>query len=301
MDDSAGIEPPEALQYRHVLIPLDGSKLAAEAIPTARALAAQLGADLHSVSVAGNAGDASRLGDKAGAALGIDPGDERIAVVVGDDPATGIQRRAQELGSCLVCLSTHGRGRVAGAMVGSVARSLLQQSGEPMVAVGPFADRPPAFASKWPDPLSVDHLVACVDGSAASEAVLPVAAAWATALKMRLTILTVAEPLLPPVRPESGYGRSFGPTGDADEYTKALAARWAGASPEVTGSVAYDPISPASGLRQYLDEQGAGLIAVTTHARQGLRRLLLGAAAASMVHASIAPAVVVPADYGRAP
>jgi nucleotide-binding universal stress UspA family protein len=55
----------------------------------------------------------------------------------------------------------------------------------------------------------------------------------------------------------------------------------------------YDPISPADGLSTYLDQHPAGLLAVTTHARTGLRRVLLGADAAKIVHASTAPALVV--------
>ena len=87
-----------------------------------------------------------------------------------------------------------GRGRVAGAMIGSVARAVLQSSMAPMLAVGPQADRPPLLVGRprrrpgsWPKPLSVRRLVACVDGSAASEAVLPVATQWAKAFEMSLT------------------------------------------------------------------------------------------------------------------
>ncbi len=57
--------------------------------------------------------------------------------------------------------------------------------------------------------------------------------------------------------------------------------------------VVYDPISPADGVRRYLDEHPAGLVAVTTHARTGLRRVLLGADAANIVHASTAPNLVI--------
>lgn len=298
MTKPAEAETNPGVRYQHVLVPLDGSERAEEAIPAARALAARFGAELHGVTVAADPSEARRLGDQAAVALGFGVGDDRVAAVVDDDPAAGIERRAQELGSCLVCLSTQGRGRVAGAVVGSVARSLLQRSGEPMVAVGPVADRTPASVSTGPAPLSVDHLVACVDGSPASETILPVAAAWATALGMRLTVLTVAQSMLPPIRPDAAHRRDFGPDGDADGYVKDLAARWAGAAPEVAAAVAYDPISPASGLEQYLDEHRAGLIALTTHARSGLRRVLLGAVAASMIRASVVPAVVVPVDRG---
>ena len=63
---------------------------------------------------------------------------------------------------------------------------------------------------------------------------------------------------------------------------------------EVGTEVVYDPISPADGVRAYLDRHPAGLVAVTTHARTGLRRVLVGADAANIVHASTAPTLVVP-------
>ena len=44
-------------QYRHVLVPLDGSEFAAAAVPTARALAERFAADLQAVSVAEAPGD----------------------------------------------------------------------------------------------------------------------------------------------------------------------------------------------------------------------------------------------------
>src|SRR5919202_1961316 len=107
-------------------------------------------------------------------------------VVVGDDAAPAIAATAADLGSTLICMSTRGRGRIAGAVVGSVARSLLQTAREPIVVVGPFADRPSPFGSPPPVPLSVPRLVACVDGTPPSESMLPVAGAWADTLGMSL-------------------------------------------------------------------------------------------------------------------
>ncbi len=282
------------IRYSHVLVPLDGSKFAAAAVQTARALAARFDAEVHGVSVAEHPDEVDVLRRQAAETLGSEGAAERVHVVVGDDPAAAIAETASGLGSALVCLSTHGRGRVTGAFVGSVARSLLQGAREPIIAVGPLADRPRPFASTAPVPLSVPRLVACVDGSPASESLLPVAGAWADALGMSLTILTVAEPIPPPIQPEATWYRRHGPEEDADAYARRLAERWKDVAGQVDSLVVYDPISPADGLRTYLDQQPAGMVAVTTHARTGLRRVLLGADAANIVHASTAPALVVP-------
>ncbi len=123
---------------------------------------------------------------------------------------------------------------------------------------------------------------------------LPVAAAWANRLGMALSIITVAEPSPPPVRPGATWHRGHGPQGDADEYVARLGEAWKDAASDVTVDVVYDPISPAEGVRTYLDGHPAGLIALTTHARSGLERLWLGAHAAAIVYTSTAPAVVVP-------
>ncbi len=290
---ASGVDGARVVQFSDVLVPLDGSQFADAAVRTAQALASRFGAVLHTVSVAPHPDDARALGEHVGALLGSCDEDRNL-VVVGADPVEAIERRRDELGNCLVCMSTHGRGRVSGAVIGSVARALLQRTNVPIVAVGPIADRPESSVDQWPEPLAVSRLVACVDGSAASEAVLPEAAAWANALGMRLSIVTVAEPVPPPVRPGATWTRRVGPDGDVEQYVADVAGRWADAATDVTGQVVYDPVSAVDGLSAHLRDVPAGLLAVTTHARSGLRRLFLGATAAAIVGSSVVPTLVVP-------
>jgi nucleotide-binding universal stress UspA family protein len=281
-------------RYRHVLVPLDGSEFAAAAVNTARALAERFGADVQALSVAEDPADVEKLRSHATGVLGLAAGAEGVSVVVGGDVVAAIERRVAELESCLVCLSTHGHGRFAGAVIGSVARSLLAGTRQPMVAVGPFADRPRETVPHPPAPLSVPRLAACVDGSAASEAVVPLAVEWAAALGMSVTILTVAEPTPPPVRPDAAWRRTHGPDEDADAYVKRLGEQWSGAAVPVDTHVVYDPIGPGPGIQDYQDQQPTGLIALTTRARTGLERVFFGAGAAAMVHRSRTPALVFP-------
>jgi nucleotide-binding universal stress UspA family protein len=287
--------------YRNILVPLDGSKLAAGALATADALAKRFGATVHTVGIAGRLAGAegmdvevTDLRDHAASALGTDPDDPRVDVRADRDVAGAIHRRAEELGSCLVCMSTHGRGRLAGAVVGSVARDVVERCREPVVAVGPSAARPDPEDETVAPPLEVHHLVACVDGTAMSELVVPVAAAWADTLGMRLTLVTVAEPSPAPTRIGAEWRRHHGPDTDADEYTRALEERWGGTAPGLGAEVVYDPISPAEGMRTYLAAHPAGLIAVASHLRAGFERVVFGAAAADIVRVSTAPALIVP-------
>jgi nucleotide-binding universal stress UspA family protein len=136
--------------------------------------------------------------------------------------------------------------------------------------------------------------VACVDGSETSEQVLPFAAAWAGALGMSLTILTVVADEPAPSRPDPD--RRYGSAADAESYVDGLVRAWHGIVPEVVidGEVVRDPIGPAGGIRVHLEGRPAGLVALTTHARSGARRVRLGAAGASIVRASVAPCLVAP-------
>jgi nucleotide-binding universal stress UspA family protein len=184
-------------------------------------------------------------------------------------------------------------------MVGSVARAELAQSQSPVVLVGPQADRPPSLVgrpqrrrpSNWPAPLSVKRLVACVDGTVDSETVLPVAARWALALGMRLSIVTFVDEAASVVGVEAAS--LFGPP-EPHAYVEELATRWSAVVPDAVGQVVWDPISVASGVRAHLDAQPAGLVALTAHGRSGLERLRLGATAADIVRTSTAPSLVVP-------
>jgi nucleotide-binding universal stress UspA family protein len=112
---------------------------------------------------------------------------------------------------------------------------------------------------------------------------------------MTLSILTVVEDAPEPVRPERQRSR-YGTGVDPKSYIDALVKQFHGRVPDVDGVVVQDPIDPAGGIRLHLVERPAGLVAVTTHARSGIRRALLGAQAAAIVHASDAPCLVAPVD-----
>ena len=289
---------PTPLSFQHVLLPLDGSQFALAAMPTARAAAARFGAVVNTISVAGDERDADRLRRHAVEALGGTADEDRAHVVVAKDPASVIRDRADELGSCLVCMSTRGRGRVVGTLIGSVARATLLLANRPLIVVGPSADRPGVMVgrprrrpSSWPEPLSGGGVIACVDGSDTSEAVLPVAAQWAAALRSGLTILTVADEAA--TAPSGERPNRFGPA-DPKGYVDDLAARWRNHVPDAAGEVVYDPLEVASGIGARVARQPAALVAVTTHARTGFDRLRLGATAADIVRVSTAPTLVVP-------
>ena len=150
---------PIVPDYASVLVPLDGSDLAARALATARWLADRLGAGVHLLSAATAPGSRD---DGHGGIL-----EEQRARVPGatlhlsdaTDAGAAIVSLARELDPCLVCMSTHGRSRTA-ALVGSTTVRVATQLAAPLVAVG---------ARVRPASLSAERVVVTLDGWPAVE------------------------------------------------------------------------------------------------------------------------------------
>jgi nucleotide-binding universal stress UspA family protein len=140
----------------------------------------------------------------------------------------------------------------------------------------------------------IARIVACVDGSTASEWALPAAAAWAATLRVGMSIVTVAEPVPEPIMSGAATRRRHGPPHAPEGYLRALAAAWVGRGVEVTTAAVYDPVSVAAGLADHLADGPAAMVVVATHGRTGLPRLAHGSVAATIVHQVAAPVLLVP-------
>ncbi len=110
---------------------------------------------------------------------------------------------------------------------------------------------------------------------------------------MSLTIVMAIDDVPDPLRPDLTKSR-YGQHADAQSYLDELVEQWATRLPGVDGEIVIDPISPANAIRLHLDQRPAGLVALTTHARSGMQRVLLGATASDIVRASVAPCLVAP-------
>lgn len=286
MQTTQPTHPPDAaslLAFRRVLVPMDGSPLAGSALTPARALAHAFGADLELLAVGSDAAQADELGRNL-ESLGTGTGTGTVATVRIDlDVAGAILDAVAEQDGTLLCLASHGRGGLPRAILGSVARAVVAGAGAPVVVIGPHCD-PQRKLDGGP-------VLACVDGSPASETIIPLAAPWAAALRVPLGIVTVAEPLPRPLD-QRAYHRLFGPNTDAGGYVGRLAARWRDRGADALPLALYDPLGPADGLSMYLRAQSAGLLAVTTRPRAGAANLL-GSRAAAIIRMSPVPVLVV--------
>jgi nucleotide-binding universal stress UspA family protein len=265
-----------------VLVPLDGSEFSARAVPIAARLATRLQAKLLFFSAVPK--EDERRARKA-QLIALQPRDHAHApwVVVNKDPAGAIHEALHELRFAIACIASHGRNRSA-AFGGSVTTEIVARGHDSLVLVGPLVDAT----------TDGKGVVACIDETPASAAaILPTAALVADLLDEPLTVITVAEPAPVPLNAPA-VKRRFGPSEDVDVFLDRAIAPLRRQGHAAEARAVYDPISPAAGVRDYVWQHPASLVAVASHARTGAKRLLLGSVAAEIVRTIVSPVLVVP-------
>ena len=170
-----------------IVVPLDGSDFAATAVPVAAAYMKGCGGRLVLMTTHWN-GDVVEprqyLGRVAETVLGV----ETDTVVVHDRPAAeAIQVVVDQEPGRAVCMTTHGRGRLRWAVLGSVAEGVIHDTSKPMLLVGPHCN--------IAEPAPPTRLLVCVDGSSPEPPLLPPVLEWAKALALDVLVATVIHPL----------------------------------------------------------------------------------------------------------
>ncbi|MBV8950615.1 MAG: universal stress protein [Actinobacteria bacterium] len=286
MGDRAHVE--HALSVESILVPLDGSAFAERALPVAAQFAARLTVEIHLFSVVRRAEDLSQR-EALLDAVRLPGHRVHRSVVVSDETAEAIDAALHRLPDALCCMATHGRGRSA-ALIGSVVTDLLARQRDPLVLFGPMTGE----LAPWIDPEGARvGIVTCVGDSPALQWLLPAALGWCDLMHEPALLVTVAEPV-PPGLDDEPERRRFGPPGDVDDFLRWVAAPLLAQNHDVATRVVWDPVSPASGMRDYLREHPTPLAIAGSHERTGLARVVLGSTAASIVHQSPAPVLVIP-------
>lgn len=151
---------------RRILVSLDGSPLAEEALDPARELAAALGTDLLLLQVVDLSGpdvtaghgaatieaglaNARRYLDAIVARLEAAGASVSVRLEVGL-PARVIAAVAHEQGAGLIAMATHGRSGLTRAILGSVATGVLQRATVPLLLVRPATAEPAAATRVTP-------------------------------------------------------------------------------------------------------------------------------------------------------
>jgi nucleotide-binding universal stress UspA family protein len=184
-----------------------------------------------------------------------------------------------------VCMTTHGRGGLLRAALGSVAEAVVHGSSRPVVLVGPRC------RSDWELP-DVSELVAGFDGSDPSHAGVRAAGDPCNVAPGRVRVVEMSR------RPEV-LGASRFPTGHVDALEEAVAELRATGIDSSYDVV--DGLDEAAALIDAANQTDAALLALGTHGRQGISRLALGSVTTRVVHYTPVPVMVVRPEASRHP
>ncbi|MBT8488534.1 MAG: universal stress protein [Gemmatimonadetes bacterium] len=279
--------------YRRILVPLDGSAFAEAALPLALELSARTGADLRLVTVLEPVTSYAYEGWE-GAALDwtqryLEDVLERIDgdadgevdhVVRNGHTVDTLQKEAEEWGADVVVMASHGRGALSRLWLGSVADGFIRQADLPLLVVRPEdkAERVDDFSH------SFRTILVPLDGSELSETALEHAIAFgelfgATYHLTRVVSYPVdlASPYLPHTT-QMNQEVVEDAKRSAAKYLQGQAAALRERNLDVTTSVVTDP-QPGRGVIAEVDEVDADMVAMATHGRRGLSRVMLGSTA----------------------
>jgi len=305
--------------YRKVMVPLDGSSFAEHALPLARAITRFCGAELHLVAVVPPLAEAYTEGVFFGTAdleaevvarqkaylarVGhqLEEAVTTSTAVLEGEVAGSLCAHAAAAGADLVVMATHGRGPLARFWLGSVADEMVRHAHLPVLLVRP-EDGPVNLAAE-PRPL---RILVPLDGSELAERILEPAVALAETMPgVEFVLLRVIKPVVPIVDlPE-------GPSADAEAhhilkevqvlqehlfrkaegYLKDVADRLRLRGIEAEVRVAVDD-RPEESILHEAEKARANLIALETHGRGGLTRLVLGSVADKVVRGAHVPVMV---------
>ncbi len=211
-------------------------------------------------------------------------GQARVHVDVGD-PAEAILARAEGLGpDGLVAMATHGRSGLSRWVRGSVAERVLRRCPVPLLLGPARAEGTTARAFQ--------RILVPLDGSDRSARILPRVSALARRFDAEVVLLQAAVVL--GVSPEvPGPLPVVAPAPDtleeALEPARQRLLSGGVARVRVRGEVATDE---AGAILDVAEDEGADLIAMTTHGRSGLDRWLFGSVAEKVLRHAATPLLV---------
>ena len=301
--------------YRQILVPLDGSAFGEATLPLALEVSRRTGAAVHLATVLepvtsfayegweGAAvewihsyleGVVERISDRAGGSVTFS--------VLNGHTVEMLQGEAEAREVDLVLMASHGRGAFSRLWLGSVVDGFVRQTHLPVIIVRPDedADAPTAFDHHF------DTLLIPLDGSELSEMALVHATQFGelfdSAYHLTRVVsfpVDVASPYLPHTAQLNQNLLVDAKRGAAD-YLEAHAENLRRRGLRVTTSVGVDT-QPGQGILAECEEVGADMIAMATHGRKGLSRVILGSAADKVVRGAKHPLLLyrpteIPAD-----
>jgi nucleotide-binding universal stress UspA family protein len=293
--------------YRKILVPLDGSGFAESALPLALSVAERTGGELHLATVVStippfvfSEGDEGYVKgwfeEERGRAReylaavrerlekAAEPAGVQTRILEGG-PAPALDEHIRDEGMDLVVMTTHGRGAFQRLWLGSVADGLIRHAPCPMLLRRP-GDGEADLAARP----AFQRIVLPLDGSKVSEAMLPSAAEMARLFEARLLLVSVLPPAFP-------LGSTYLPHAAEEErkrkeraaelrsYLERTKAELREQKVEAEAEVVADK-EPAEAILDHAERVAADLVAMSTHGRGGVARMVLGSVADKVIRAA---------------
>jgi nucleotide-binding universal stress UspA family protein len=167
-------------------------------------------------------------------------------------------------------MTSHGRGGIRWALLGSVAEDVIRTSRQPVIVVGAHC-RPECVEGK--------ELVLCYDGSAAMEPAITAACEWAKALDLSVQLVFLASPY------------DVESLTHPEDLFEAPVARLT-AEGLAVGSTMLQGSWAAGMLADFASSRGAAFVAMASRARTGAARVAIGSTTMGVVGLAPCPVLV---------
>jgi nucleotide-binding universal stress UspA family protein len=306
--------------FRSLLVPLDGSTFAEHALPLALTIARRSGAAIQLVHVyvppilahpeaLGYYDPALEWELKKQHKAYLDQMVQRLqglssvqvsGTLLEGEVAETLRTTASATGADLVVMTTHGRGPMQRFWLGSVADTLVRELPVPLLLLRP--EQGPVDLSHERVP---QHFLLPLDGSALAEQMLKPAVALGTLMGANYTLLRVVKPVHPVFFEPKGQtleeraqsvqaqidAAQEKQRKDASDYLERVASPLRADAARVETRVVIDP-HPASAIIQEAARSGINLVALETHGRGGLARLVRGSVADKVLRGVTIPLLV---------
>lgn len=294
--------------YRTIMVPLDTSDFSRRAIPAAMEIARAADAEVYLTHVHASfppvegeeppeaflrMEDELREREEAeleDATERVEAGGLSARHALLNGPVTETLAREAEAEADLVVMVTHGRGVFTRFWLGSVADGLVRSCSVPVYLIRPEEGEEPAV----PD---FGHVLVPLDGSAFAEQGLEQAVRLGRLMGARFTLLQVLPPVMMPGYSYPDLPEGVDPTAleqlqeEAEAYLqrKASSLRDEGLEVDVRTAVHSQT---AAAILETAAEEAADLVAMATHGRGGLRRVVLGSVADKVLRGARVPVLV---------
>lgn len=265
--------------YNRILVPVDGSAFSEEVIPYARGVATTLGATLTLLNVA-DKGSKRAEAEEYVQTLAAKVDAEGRALVSHRDVGVDILEEARRVPGTLMAITSRGRGGLLVAMLGSVARELVQSSHAPVLVY-----RPHSKSDGQEEPSRITTVLLPLDGSSRSESMQAQAAQWAIALKADLVIVQV-------LSENRGVDRLLAAYDVLDDsYVRSHAGD---VKREFGVNASWDVLygRPVTRIAEYLRGRRDVLVVMATRELPALQAAVLGSVTSGLLHQAGVPMVV---------